>query len=213
MKRCAATLAAALTMAAGASQAGTITYDYQGLTLTCRDGEVCFDETRYPQTSHSGFSAHLAINEDLLPVDTLAGANLLIRTDGIDLTTTLTSGEQTVSWKTTGRVLPKFDWLTASGSFFGDLRESVVGGYLSITFGTDRYRRVTNWSGVFDQGVVFSSTGSEGDFFGMEGSHDRLGTFHGSYWKVAPVPLPASGLLLLAALGGVAGLRHRRKAN
>lgn len=60
--------------------------------------------------------------------------------------------------------------------------------------------------GSFDfGGRVVSSFG-----IGALGSYDN---FRVSQIEIAPVPLPASGLLLLGGIAGFAGLRRRKKAN
>lgn len=63
------------------------------------------------------------------------------------------------------------------------------------------------YSAIFNSGtsinVFFGDSGA-----GIDGDLDDLGI----RIDVAPVPLPAGGLLLLTALGGVAALRRKRKA-
>lgn len=63
-------------------------------------------------------------------------------------------------------------------------------------------------------GTVLFSNLAAGDYtFGLyDSATPEFGFLTLAVSKVAPVPLPAAGLLLLSALGGAAALRRRRKA-
>ncbi|MEM9197547.1 MAG: VPLPA-CTERM sorting domain-containing protein [Pseudomonadota bacterium] len=63
---------------------------------------------------------------------------------------------------------------------------------------------------VSDAGDVYSRPTSEGDLFRTD--YDRSAWSIEEVVETTPVPLPASGLLLLAGLGGFAMLRRRKTA-
>jgi len=66
------------------------------------------------------------------------------------------------------------------------------------------------FTGVFD--TVRLTDVTRATFPGGAGSTGKTGGFDVDAIGVNPVPLPAGGLLLLTALGGVAALRRKRKA-
>lgn len=87
------------------------------------------------------------------------------------------------------------DWHAGAGSFAASADAAVLGlanGYLTAAqgYGGDRKFNMTFWE----------STPGVG-----QKKHQNL-------VSVAPVPLPAAGLLFLGALGGLAGVRRRKRA-
>ncbi|MFW2541560.1 VPLPA-CTERM sorting domain-containing protein [Primorskyibacter sp. 2E107] len=69
-----------------------------------------------------------------------------------------------------------------------------------------------------DTGTAYTTIGAGTYYIGMyEGSSPTSGSLdfqisEGAFQNIAPVPLPAGGLLLVGALGGLAALRRRKKA-
>jgi hypothetical protein len=102
--------------------------------------------------------------------------------------------------------------LDGSGTFLAD-----------TTFPFSVSTCATSGGGVDDCNLMYSSEAtpkslftnlSAGTFtFGVfGGTNTQEGSITFGISKVSPVPLPAAGLLMLGALGGVGALRRRRKA-
>lgn len=78
-------------------------------------------------------------------------------------------------------------------------------------FNTDAYNNVAfTFSGVFDTVRLTDVTMQFGSPSATAG---RTGGFDVANISVSPVPVPAAGLLLVGALGGMAALRRRRVAH
>lgn len=155
-------------------------------------------------------------------VDFLAGANLIegVSTPGID---TFSSG-QTLTAGTYDSYLIHFDPL-AAGSIMGswDFGAKIVGIILSnsgtqtllnasdsifgtaATYDTSLGRRV-------ESNDSFILTGSSFLSFSLATNANNVDNFR-VLTEVAPVPVPASALLLLTGFGAMGAMRRRRKAS
>lgn len=89
------------------------------------------------------------------------------------------------------------DWRVLAGNFHG---------YSAVDSGT--LAGSGYGSSVFTAGIDSDVTATQ-FLIGTTGNHSEW-KLRGVSVEVAPVPLPASGLLLLAGLGGVAAVRRRR---
>ena len=87
--------------------------------------------------------------------------------------------------------------------------DAVSGDLVAQIFGTDIKYQNTFGGYAFGAGT-FTTTALR--FVPGAGQDDLTGDFALAALDVAPIPVPAAGLLLLSALGGVGALRARRKA-
>ena len=104
---------------------------------------------------------------------------------------------------------PRTNRSTSNRISFG-IVDSLLGNNVFADSVNARTSTQPGWQEV-TQEFLITSAGDYSLFFAATGRNDSLGGLIDNV-SLAPVPLPASGLLLLAGLGGVAAMRRRKKA-
>lgn len=123
------------------------------------------------------------------------------------------SMKQTINFTSTGSYLlsfwysPRNDDAASNGITYsiGTLLGSVTG-----PGGGPPVTAVGSWTQILASFVI-TQTGNYDLVFAASGTDNSLGGFIDNV-SIAPIPLPAGGLLLIGALGGLAALRRRKSA-
>lgn len=121
--------------------------------------------------------------------------------------------KQTINFTSTGSYLlsfwysPRNDDAASNGITYsiGTLLGSVTG-----PGGGPPATSVGSWTQILASFVI-TQTGNYDLVFAASGTDNSLGGFIDNV-SIAPIPLPAGGLLLIGALGGLAALRRRKAA-
>ncbi|MEP4199336.1 MAG: VPLPA-CTERM sorting domain-containing protein [Aliishimia sp.] len=202
----AATLALVLPLAAQAAVLKTATFDYgngAGEVNPNGDDPVGSNFVRVRDTSTAtGYAQFIQIFD----FTDLAGATI----DSIDVVLNYTGVGDEETWA--ARVLGSDNAVTSDDTFTGLVFTGPATSTLGFTISAAS-DLATSSSG-FAESVALNQLRLRfrEESFGDDDFRLFSATFAVNGTAAAPVPLPASGMLLLGALGGVAAIRRRRKA-
>lgn len=209
---------AGLAMLAGASAASANVIDFTSAS-TGTSGSILNGTVSWTMTASGVLNNSQSFDGNAAPV----GSGLSFETDGYgvgvhdDEITTVNSGN--------------FEWIRVTFSapvmvnaiYFLDLFQAADGssqevGLASINGGNpiiSLYANDVAGTGAAGfVGATFAAVAVTEIFFTVMSSNDNLGFADGALAGIglAPIPVPAAGLLLLGGLGGLAAVRRRRKS-
>ncbi|MEO0484807.1 MAG: VPLPA-CTERM sorting domain-containing protein [Pseudomonadota bacterium] len=182
---------------ASASQANTYTYTYSGPDLECTFGCV---------GTLPGYEATIVLDEALLGGSFAGGSVTIAAGGGVTFFSLNGAAFATVPWQ--------LDLSWTAGSTSGGFHSGSGSSSMALTF--DAARNITSASvdiSSVDGQFLFGR--AQPDVYNLNGAVTANAATAGGTWALdtglAPVPVPASALILLTGLGALTGAKRLRK--